>query len=285
MVIKLYIVLYNPLSSKGQGRKRCLKLERKLKRKHQKFESFDLLGIVGRESEFIKSVDPKDIVVIVGGDGTLHQFINRTRNYVIPNRIFMYRAGRGNDFSREHKGRFFEITDELKALPKISYLDKEDLFINGVGIGIDAAVCNGQIQNAMIGLKQSYFSLATHIFRTFKQFKITVDIDSKKYSYDDAWFLVVQNGKYFGGGMKIAPKAERTDEHLDIVVVHKVKVWKLMMVFPLIFFGKHVWFKHLGIEFMTGKHIIVDTEGYDVIQKDGEVVSQVNHFEVERYWK
>lgn len=280
----MYVILYNPLSNKNKGLESAKKLEKRLSKKHEKFNTIDLLTLEGKEKSFLDTIDKEDIIALVGGDGTLHRFVNAISTLEIPNRIFMYRAGRGNDFSRDHKGKFFEITNDLKNLPRLSFLNEKVLFINGVGIGIDAAVCEGQIANAQIELKESYFHLAIRIFKTFKQFKLDLNIDGNDYHFDDTWFVVVQNGRYFGGGMKIAPKAIRNDDHLDIVVVHKVKVRKLLLIFPFIFFGKHTWFKKVGIEFYTGKNISVKTEGYSTIQHDGDVTTGINEFYCERFY-
>jgi diacylglycerol kinase (ATP) len=51
------------------------------------------------------------------------------------------------------------------------------------------------------------------------------------------------HGAYFGGGMKIAPKAHRKDAHLDLVIVKNVPKWILILIFPSIYFGGHVIFK------------------------------------------
>src|SRR5574344_2834853 len=154
----MYKLLYNPLSRKGHGYESVKKLEKKLKRKKITFEEINLLDIVDKEKEYLSSINAEDIIVIIGGDGTIHQIVNRIKGLVIPNRIFMYRAGRGNDFSREHKGKLFEITEEIEDLPTFKCdNDEEIIFLNGIGMGIDAEVCRVQAENALKNIKESYF--------------------------------------------------------------------------------------------------------------------------------
>lgn len=279
----MHIVLYNPLSNKGTGLESAKKLIKRFDKKHISYKLYDMLEIHDQDA-LINSLKIDDVIDVVGGDGTLHQFVNAIRYADIKNEIWMYRAGRGNDFSRDHKGRYFRITDEVKALPQIKFGTENEVFINGCGIGIDAAVCNGQILNAMAGIKSSYYKVALHAFKTFKQFKITINVDGNVITYDDVWFVVVQNGKYFGGGMKVAPMAIRDDDHLDIVIAHRITRRKLLMVFPLIFIGKHTAFKK-AIHIVSGKKITIDAEGYNVIQIDGEVANGITHLEVDRYWE
>jgi diacylglycerol kinase family enzyme len=49
--------------------------------------------------------------------------------------------------------------------------------------------------------------------------------------------VVVTNGSYFGGGMKIAPQAELDDRKFDVVTLGDVKKAELLQVFPLFIKG------------------------------------------------
>ncbi len=280
----MFLILYNPLSNKGNFKKNLLKVEKILSRKKEKYDTVNLLDINGKEKEFITNLDISTNLVIVGGDGTIHQVINRVKGIEIKNKVFFYQGGRGNDFSRGHKGKFFEITNEIKALPLAKFNEKEIIFLNGIGMGVDAKVCEAQILNAKNNIKESYFKCAIRIFKNFKPYSLDIEIDNKKMHFDNVWFFTIQNGKYFGGGMKIAPNAIRDDNHLDLWIVHKVKLAKLFLLFPLIFIGKHKWFKRVGIEEIYGENFVIDTVGCSIVQHDGEVNTDVRHLEVHRFW-
>ncbi len=277
----MYILLYNPLSAKNTGIKKYEKLCKKFKKKNIEYIGYNILDFNGREMEFALSLKEDDIVVIIGGDGTLSQVINKIRGINIKNRVFFCRAGSGNDYCRDHKGNYFEITHELKTFPKVIANGKEGKFINGVGMGIDAAVCDRVNANHKKGIEESYYKSAIKVFKNFKQFPITITIDGQEKKYDKVWFAAIQNGKYFGGGMKIAPKAERLDEYLDIYIIEGIKLFKLLLIFPLIFIGKHIWFKKYVHEF-RGKHIILESLVFDKVQRDGEVLDNINKIEVRR---
>ena len=53
--------------------------------------------------------------------------------------------------------------------------------------------------------------------------------------FDNVFFFVVMNGKYIGGGMKIAPKALRSDDHLDVVIIQAKSFKQILPIFPLVF--------------------------------------------------
>ena len=50
----------------------------------------------------------------------------------------------------------------------------------------------------------------------------------------------VNNGKFFGGGMKIAPGASLVDGHLDLVIVRKLSFGKILADGPRIYTGTHL---------------------------------------------
>ena len=192
----------------------------------------------------------------------------------------MYRSGRGNDFARGNKGKFFEITNLVKNLPKANINGTNHYFLNGLGIGIDALTCKKQADNFLIGKKESYFKIAFKAFFRFKPFDIDVEVDGKVYHYHKVWFFVVQNGKYFGGGMKISPKSERLDNKLEFVVIHSVGFKRLLTIFPLIFIGKHTIAKKY-VNFLTGEKFKFNFN-YHLLQIDGEVIDEVKSLEVTR---
>ena len=137
------------------------------------------------------------------------------------------------------------------------------------------------MENFLKGERESYFSIAWNAFKTFKPFSLDIEIDGVKHHYDNVWFFTVQNGKYFGGGMRISPKSIREDEYLEFVVIHNVGFKKLLSIFPLIFIGKHTLAKN-HVTIIRGKKFIIDLNGYNTFQADGEVDEIPNHLEVYR---
>lgn len=274
----MYLILFNPKSITNTE-KAALKLQKKLEKKGQKADVHDIFEYDGKYDTLIEEI-PSDVnIVLVGGDGTIHHFINYIAGHEIKHRYFLLTAGSGNDYSRGHKGKFFEITSEIRKLPTVKTNNETISFINGFGIGIDAAVCSAQSDNSKQLVKESYYKIAKRVFKTFKKFSVKYNIDGKKIEYDDVWFTVVQNGKYIGGGMKVAPKARRDDDHLDIVIVRHLPRWRLLLIFPLIFLGWHRVSKY--IEFQTGTHIELETVGYGTIQTDGEVKQKCFKFVID----
>ena len=86
------------------------------------------------------------------------------------------------------------------------------------------------------------------------------------------------NGRYYGGGMNIAPDQNRIkNETLSVVVLHAKSKLKTLMVFPSIFKGEHVKHPEM-VEILTGKEIKVEFDKPTALQIDGETVLGVTEY-------
>lgn len=277
----MYYILYNPLSSNGSGKKHVAKIEELLKSENKEYEVIDLVeankDVMGHASKIHRI----DTLIIVGGDGTLHRFVNAIKGIQNNSEVYLYRGGTGNDFSRDFpKQMLINITENLKNLPSVTIGGKEELFLNGCGFGVDGEVCLmvNDKENKKKGL--NYFKSAIMLLKKFKRYDLELEVDGVRHTYKNVWFTVVNNGKYFGGGMKITPSSDRNDRILEACVIHSVSFWKILLIFPLIFIGKHMWFKHVGISVIKGQHFIATSNAPQVYQSDGEVLTDVSSFEV-----
>lgn len=280
----MYYILYNDKSNRGKPIWKARKLARRLKRKNITYKLYSFLELNGQIKDFHNSLNNQDRVYLVGGDGTFHYYLNYVFPEYISYRVFIVACGRGNDLARDYKRhKPFEITHLVNSLPTITVNeDQRQVFINGIGMGVDSKVCDRQNKNAILKKRESYFKVALHVFKTFKPYPLDIIIDGKEQHYEKVWFFVCNHGCYFGGGMKITPKAVREDEYLDICIVHDIKLWSLLMVFPLVFLGLHRFFRKKYLDFIKAKHIIAKPRDCDVLQLDGEVMHQVNQIEVHR---
>ncbi|MDE7263923.1 MAG: hypothetical protein K2N64_04615 [Anaeroplasmataceae bacterium] len=277
-------ILYNDKSNRGKPIRIAKKLEKKLKKQNKEFKSLSIFEIDKREKEFHQMLTSSDQLLLIGGDGTFHYYLNQIYPSSIPYRMFVKASGRGNDLARDYKKKkIFEISHLVNQLPILKVNDGAEYpFINGIGMGVDSLVCNQQLQNAKLKKNESYFKVALRVFKTFTPYSLDIEIDGKNLHYDRVWFFVCNHGCYFGGGMKITPKAVREDDVLDICIVHGIKLWSLLMVFPLVFLGLHRFFRKKYIHFFKAKHIIAKPSGCDIVQQDGEILTNVWKVDVHR---
>lgn len=274
-------ILFNPLSSNGTSTKHVAKIEELLKSQNKEYEIIDLVEAAKNIELYANKIHRDDTLIIVGGDGTLHRFVNGIKHIQNNSKVFLYRGGTGNDFSRDFpKQMLIDITENIKNLPSVTIGGEEELFLNGCGFGVDGEVCLmvNDKNNKKKGL--NYFKSAIMLLKRFKRYDLEVEVDGVRHTYKNVWFAVVNNGKYFGGGMKITPSSNRNDRVLEACIVHSVSFIKILFIFPLLFIGKHMWFKHLGISLLKGQEFKLNASAPQVFQTDGEVLTGVNEFSI-----
>lgn len=275
----MFYLLYNPLAHGGKASKYLAKVQKIYQKKKIDTEVYSVLEIKDYQKEVVDKLTKDDGLVIIGGDGTLNSLFELINFKKVPCKIYLYRAGSGNDFARGHKGRLFEITQEVKDVPYSYVNGQHRYFINGTGIGMDAAVCKAVND---CNKKEGYLKTAYKTFKKFKPYHLEIEVDGEVKVFENVFFFTVMNGKYFGGGMKIAPKAKRNDDHLDVIVIHAKSFRRILPFVPLVFLGWHLPFKKL-VTYFTAKDVKLIKATYNVSQADGEVTAGVESFEVHRY--
>lgn len=268
--MKLYI-LYNPLSNRGNSKKTLKQIKKKIK--GYEYITKSLLEVKSVDT-FLDSLNKEDRVLIIGGDGTLHHLANALDFNNIDRNIEFYSAGTGNDFAKSVKGKnkIIVLNNYLKNLPEVTYNNTTERFINGAGIGLDGFVCH--LVNNSTG-KKNKFNYFRKAFRGFVKYKphdleITINNDtSNKLIVKKAYFVSVMQSSYFGGGMKIAPKASRGDNTLQLVVISKVPKWLLVLIFPTIYLGWHKIFKRY-VQFYEVDSVEITSEILTYSEIDGE---------------
>ncbi len=267
----MYYVLFNPKSGNVKE-KSLLRLEKYFKKRNLNYK---MLNYLDYSFEDIDVLTEKDFLVLAGGDGTINHFLSEEKRDKIKAKILLYKAGSGNDFAREHKGFLVDITEELKKAPYYLINDNKHYFINGVGMGIDAAVCDA----VNLHKDGSYFKTAVNIFKTFKPYVLKIIVDGKEYIYNDVFFFVAMNGKYIGGGMKIAPEANRNDDILEIYIIKAKSYKKIITLFPLIYLGLHK-IARSNVVHLRDQNIKVSLSEKQMMQADGEVVHDLSNIEI-----
>ena len=274
-------ILYNPLSSNGTSLKHVQRIEELLKNDNKEYEIINLVEAAKNIEYYASKIHRADTMIIIGGDGTLHRFVNGIKHIQNNSKVYLYRGGTGNDFSRDFpKETLIDITKNIKNLPTVTVNGNEELFLNGCGFGVDGEVCLMMENKSNKKKGLNYFKSAIMLLKNFKRYNLEIEVDGIRHTYKNVWFTVVNNGKYFGGGMKVTPDSDRNDRILEACIVHSVSFWKLLLIFPLIFIGKHMWFKEVGISVIKGQTFKVVSDTPQVFQTDGEVVKNVKEFEI-----
>ena len=279
-----YRILFNPHAGNEHGAEEAKVLEEKLA-KEGEVKSDDITAIPAYP-EYFASLDPEEILVICGGDGTVNRFVNDCGE-LPANEISFYAAGTGNDFANDlgiKKGEITELKRYLKNLPTVTVNGKTKKFINGIGYGIDGFCCEegDRIREKKPGKKINYTSIAIKgMLYKHKPANAEIIIDGEVKHYHKVWLAPTMKGRYMGGGMMLTPGQDRLDPDgkVSVMVCHDSGKVKTLIMFPNIFTGEHLKYKDI-VEVFTGKEVTVRFDRPTALQIDGETVLGVTEYSV-----
>jgi diacylglycerol kinase (ATP) len=219
-----------------------------------------------------------DLIVAVGGDGTVNEVMNGMMRANRKPLLAIIPNGTGNDF---YRSAFNNSThgDFLSALknPKLMTVDVGKVqsalgtqyFLNIADVGFGAAVVEIlNKQRIYFGGKASY---ALAILRTFLGFKTPhLSIQSATYQYSGPVFMVAFcNGDMFGDGLYIHPGAKVNDGVLNITLLKKIGLLDYVRNLKNLKTGKRI--NHPEAFYFCDNEISMKvTKGKAVAETDGE---------------
>ena len=280
----MHYILYNKKSNNQNSENAVNELINKLGGENRKISVFD----ISNYNDFFAKIKEDDDITLIGGDGTLNHFLNDTLNIEYPCDIYYTGGGTGNDFQNDTADKLDEfgrvkINEYSKNLPKVFVNGIEKVFVNGIGFGIDGYACEvaDEIAAKSPQKKINYASISIKgLLFHYKRPNAEVMIDGKSYSFKKVYLASSMKGRYYGGGMKVAPDQDRLnpDHSLTLVILSGKSRIGTLLVFPKIFKGEHV--KNPMTTIMTGHNIEVRFDKPTALQIDGETVKNVYSYKV-----
>lgn len=279
-------LLFNELADAGEGAKNAERLANELGEKG--FEVGEKLSLIGLDiKKFFAERDEKDVVVIFGGDGTLNHFVNNIGDQKIGCPVNLFPTGTGNDFQRDlpeeckdEKLGFYRINSFLENLPLVEVQGKTYRYLNGIGFGIDGECCVKAEEMKAAGEKDINYGNITIglLMGPFVPPTATIVVDGgEPVTFKKAYLASAMNGRFYGGGMMIAPEQKRNSGLLSLVCVHGRGKLGTLLLFPKLFKGTHVK-KKKAVYVAKGKTIEVTFDRPCGLQIDGEVLTGVTSY-------
>ncbi len=277
------IILYNPYSNNKRGLQTAKEVEAFLSGEN----SFEDITKINDIVKYINDLPEDDKLILVGGDGTINHLANDLKGMVPKKEILYYAAGTGNDFRADiapsDSEKFISLNKYLSDLPVVTINGKTSYFINGIGYGIDGYCCEvGDKLRAASDKPVNYAGIAIKgLLFHFKPRNATITVDGVEKKFKHVWLAPTMKGRFYGGGMMVAPSQNRLDSnhHVSTVVMYGSGKLKTLMVFPNIFKGQHVSHTEM-VEVMTGHEITVKFDTPCALQIDGETVLNVSEYSV-----
>jgi YegS/Rv2252/BmrU family lipid kinase len=277
------VFLVNPASANGATGKRWPELAHRAER----------LGLTGetlfseRPGHLIelarRAVDGgARLVVAAGGDGTLNEVVNGIAGRDVD--LATIPLGTGMDFGRTYgiPAKFDEAvrvalagTTRTIDAGRVRYRtwggeEAERWYANVGSVGMSGAVA--QRANGMskaLGGKATFFYALTRVFLEWQNTEVTVTLDGaeRRGRMHD---VIVANGAWHGGGMKLAPGAAPDDGLFDVVLIGDVAKLDFLTTAPKLYKGGHV--THPKVEVLRSAHVHVEAAERLPIELEGEQV-------------
>jgi len=222
-----------------------------------------------------------ELLVVVGGDGTVNEVVNGLAGREGPELAVIPR-GTGRDFVRTygipHKldealstvrdGRTREIDVGRARFRSWQGEPAEWYFANIASAGMSGAIAKRANETSKaLGGKVSYFWATFAVFSRWRTSELTVTVgaETRRARMHD---VVVANGRYFGGGMMICPEAEPDDGVFDVLLIGNLTKRDLLLTLPKTYRGKHL--PHPKAELLRGSTVEIEAPEPLPVELDGE---------------
>lgn len=226
-------------------------------------------------------------IISVGGDGTLNEIVNglvEGDRPVCPEAVIgVISRGTGCDFIKAMgipKDVDLAVACLAGGAPKTIDLGKVRFashnggtdvryFANiaDVGLGGETVDRVNKTSKAMGGFASFLWGALVSLIR-YRNRPARVTIDDGEPFDTSVTVLAIANGRYFGGGMKIAPFSDSSDGLLDVVLCHHFGKLEVIMNLNRLYKGTHL--SHRKVEHFRARRVLVSSSHPVLLDVDGE---------------
>ncbi len=217
-------------------------------------------------------VEKADIIVACGGDGT----INEVATCIIGTPILLgvIPLGSGNGLASNlkistniHKAISIIKKQDIKKIDLGCLNDK--YFFSNTGVGFDALVIKNYEQS-------NSRKLISYVKGTFKSLReISYDKEYNVTLNDETlvikpFMIFISNSNVLGYNVSLTPKASLQDGLLDVLIVSKLNIFKVLLFWLLMIFKKHHLLKEVKSYQTKNMTILQNDLSFYETQIDGE---------------
>ena len=219
------------------------------------------------------------LLVVIGGDGTVNEVVNGVAG--TETEIAVLPCGTGQDFGRTH-GIPSRFDDAVRAaldggtqtidLGRVELDDGTARFYANVGsAGMSGAVARRA--NAMtkrFGGRATFFYALTREFLAWQNTQVTVELEDGSRHEGPMHDVIVANGNWHGGGMKLASEARQDDGAFDIVTIGDVNKLDFLTTAPKLYSGRYL--SHPKVELLRSSSVAISAAEPLPLEVDGEPI-------------
>ena len=230
------------------------------------------------------------MVVAVGGDGTVNEVVNGffDNGEAVAERpvLGLLPSGTGGDYRKTWNlgvgvddailrlgGRNTKTVDAGRVDWTVNGTSHARYFANIASIGLGGAVSRqANEQSKILGGKASFFLASARVLLSYNNKDVVITTDGGAPRNSKVTIAAFSIGRFFGGGMMVAPNADPCDGKFDVVAIEGASRFQ-MITMTSVYKGEHL--DHPNVTSWQGSTVHVDgcASGPDrvVIEADGEV--------------
>ena len=226
-------------------------------------------------------------VVVVGGDGSLHQLLPSI--LAAGHELAVIAAGSGDDSARAlglkglSGGR--ALTRALTA-PSVAVdigwvrtEHEERPFFSSLAAGFDAAVAQRAVSGpAWLQGTPRYLLATLRELAALRLYSVQIALDGAPWHDGEVLFASTLNTPSYGGGMPAVPHASVHDGRLDLLLAGRFSRTAALLMLPRLLVGKHLGHRELRCAGFSKLHI--DSDSPLPVAADGETLAAARRISV-----
>lgn len=285
-------VVVNPASGNGKTGRRWPDLARALTKAGISYEHrfTEAPGHAeGITRHFLR--EGNELIISVGGDGTANEVVN---GYFCGGKAVNSEAavgfistgtgrdlGRTIDVPKDYNLAALKIAENTARPVDVGLvtfsgrkgLEEKRYFINVAGLGLDGDTVDrvNRTSKALGGFVSFLWGTLISLL-LYSNKVMQIKVDDRLICDEPVTVVVVGNGRFFGGGMEVAPEAEIDDGFFDIIILRNLSKPNLLVNLPRVYRGSHL--SHPRITSLRGKKVEIVSAGTALLNLDGEQPGQ-----------
>jgi len=284
--MKKTLAVVNPASSNGRTAKRWPELRPLLEEVVGPVD--EVFTTAPGEAETLTAqgiADGYEAIASVGGDGTHSEVVNGffNKSHEVDCCFIPITSGTGGDFRKTFgvdKGPEAAIVHLGQGEPRridvgeYTFIDREGrparrYFLNILSLGLGGMVDEKvNTTSKALGGKASFFIGSFRALMAYRNVRIRLTLDDGEVLERGTVTTALANGRFFGGGMMIAPDADPADGLLDVVIIGDLSKVAMTRLSGRIYKGEHV--AHPAVEVHRARRVRVESEDEALLDVDGE---------------
>ena len=237
-------MIANPEAGHGKGTRSIKRLKGLLRDQNLNYQFFETTA-PGEATEIARRLAEtgRDRIIVLGGDGTISEVVNGVFGSDVE--LGVISVGTGNDVARSlglpHNNLEASLKIVLTGNPREIDVGEEAgrYFISVLGVGFAATVAAETNKMKLLKGSTAFFAAVYKAIGRLRSFPLCLTLDSQKMEVE-CIAVLIQNTRYSGGGLLLAPEAAMDDGLFDVVVVEKMSRMDLMLNFPRLYKGSHL---------------------------------------------